>query len=295
MSLVAIAAVLIVIGAIVRSIPAGRSKIPNKLAGYVVMFVGVAVILLNTFVIIRVGEVGVEHFLGQVSPGQLEQGVRMVNPLASIERMSIREQSFPAQGSVEQIEAQTSEQLNVTLEVSIIFQINGSNAPSLYQRIGSENDIKRQIVLNAVRNGVRDAVATKSINDIFSPNRRDVANSMLTEIQAKAGDRIEVRDVFVRDIQAPSRVREAIEQKLEREQQVAAEEFQTQIIQEQARQQAEEAKGIAEAQRIISEGLTQEYLTFFYIQQLGQMPEGSLVYVPTEGGIPLIRNLGGGR
>ena len=76
---------------------------------------------------------------------------------------------------------------------------------------------------------------------------------------------------------------------------MAAEEFQTQIIQEQARQQAEEAKGIAEAQRIISEGLTQEYLTFFYIQQLSQMPEGSLVYVPTEGGIPLIRNLGGGR
>ena len=99
----------------------------------------------------------------------------------------------------------------------------------------------------------------------------------------------------MRDIQAPPRVREAIEQKQEREQQVAAEEFQTQIIQEQARQQAEEAKGIAEAQRIISEGLTQEYLTFFYIQQLTQLPEGSLVYVPTEGGIPLIRNLGGGR
>ena len=295
MSLVAIAAVLIVIGAIVRSLPAGKSKIPNKLAGYVVMAVGVAVILLNTFVIIRVGEVGVEHFLGRVSERQLEPGVRVINPLASVERMSIREQSFPAQGSVEQIEAQTSEQLNVALEVSIIFQINGSNAPSLYQRIGSENEIKRQIVLNAVRNGVRDAVATKSINDIFSPNRRDVANSMLTEIQAKAGDRIEVRDVFVRDIQAPSRVREAIEQKLEREQQVAAEEFQTQIIQEQARQQAEEAKGIAEAQRIISEGLSQEYLTFFYIQQLSEMPEGSLVYVPTEGGIPLIRNLGGGR
>ena len=295
MSLVAIAVILIVIGGIVRSIPAGKSKIPNKLAGYAVMFVGVAVILLNTFVIIRVGEVGVEHFLGRVSARPLEPGVRVINPLASIERMSIREQSFPAQGSVEQIEAQTSEQLNVALEVSIIFQINGSNAPSLYQRIGSENDIKRQIVLNAVRNGVRDAVATKSINEIFSPNRRDVANSMLTEIQAKAGDRIEVRDVFVRDIQAPSRVREAIEQKLEREQQVSAEEFQTQIIQEQARQQAEEAKGIADAQRIISEGLTDEYLTFFYIQQLAQMPEGSLVYVPTEGGIPLIRNLGGGR
>jgi len=295
MGFLAIAAVLIVIGAIVRTIPSANAKIPNRLVGTVVMVVGLILVVMNTVVVVRVGEVGVEHFLGRVSDRPLEAGVRVINPLATVERMSVREQSFPAQGSVEQIEAQTSEQLNVTLEVSIIFQINGGNAPSLYRRIGSENEIKRQIVLNAVRNGVRDAVATKSINDIFSPNRRDVADAMRTEIQAKAGDRIEVKDVFVRDIQAPSRVREAIEQKLEREQQVAAEEFQTQIIQEQARQQAEEAKGIAEAQQIISEGLTQEYLTFFYIQQLAQMPEGSLVYVPTEGGIPLIRNLGGGR
>jgi regulator of protease activity HflC (stomatin/prohibitin superfamily) len=142
---------------------------------------------------------------------------------------------------------------------------------------------------------VRDAVATKSINDIFGPNRREVANDMKVEIQAKAGDRIEVLDVFVRDVQAPPRVREAIEEKLQREQQVAAERFQTEIIQERARQQAEEAKGIAEAQRIITAGLTPAYLTFFYIEQLTKMPEGTVVYVPTEGGIPLIRTLGGGR
>ena len=295
MSFVAIAVVLIVIGAVVRSLPAGDSKVPNKLVGYVVMFAGVGLVLLNTIVVIGVGEVGVKHFLGSVDPEPLRQGLHMINPLASVERMSVREQSFPAQGGIEQIEAQTSEQLNVALEVSLLFEINGANAPTLYDGIGSEEQIKRSIVLNAVRNGVRDAVATKSINEIFSPDRRDLAISMKEEIQAKAGDRIDVVDVFVRDIQAPARVREAIEQKLEREQQVAAEEFQTQIIQEQARQQAEEAKGMAQAQQIITEGLTQEYLTFYYIQQLSQLPAGSLVYVPTEGGIPLIRNLGGGR
>lgn len=295
MTFVPIAIVLIALGAVVRSLPKGTARIPTRLAGYVIMFMGVALVLLNAVVLIGVGEVGVQHWLGKVNPRPLAQGVHLINPLASVERMSVREQSFPPQGGIEQIEAQTSEQLNVTLEVSLLFEINGDNAPDLYGRIGSEDQIKRQIVLNAVRNGVRDAVATKSINEIFSPDRRELAISMKREIQAKAGDRIEVVDVFVRDIQAPVRVREAIEQKLEREQQVAAEEFQTQIIQEQARQQAEEAKGIAEAQRIISEGLTQEYLTFFYIQQLAQMPEGSLVYVPTEGGIPLIRNLGGGR
>lgn len=295
MGFAAVALVVIAIGAVVRSLPAQKTGIPSKLAGYVLMVAGLGIFLLKTVLVIPVGEVGVQHFLGKVNEQPRNQGVHVINPFASVERMSVREQAYPPQGASEQIEAQTSEQLNVTLDISILFKIDGANAPRHFREIGSENQIVRNIVLNAVRNGVRDAVATKSINEIFSPDRREVAEAMRTEIQAKAGDPIEVIEVFARDIQAPPRVREAIEQKLEREQQVAAEEFQTQIIQERARQQAEEAKGIAEAQRIITEGLSPEYLTFYYIQQLGEMPEGSVIYVPTEGGIPLIRNLGGGR
>jgi regulator of protease activity HflC (stomatin/prohibitin superfamily) len=264
---------------------------PVKLVGYTLMLGGLVVAALSSVVLVSVGEVGVIHFLGRVSPAPLEQGVHLVNPLASVEKMSIREQAFPLDGSVERIEAQTSEQLNVNLEISVLFRIDGNNGPDLFQRIGTEEQIKNRIVLNAVRNGIRDAVATQSINQIFSPNRREIAARMQQEVQVKAGDRIEVLEVFVRDIQAPDRVREAIEVRLEREQQVSSEQFQTQIIQERARQALEEAKGIAQAQEIISAGLTPAYLTFHYIERLTELPEGSVVYVPTEGGMPLIRSL----
>jgi len=297
MGLAVLAIMVIAVGAALRFVAPGMGANAGRgrLLSYIVMLFGVGLAFMNAVVLVNVGEVGVQHFLGQVKATPLDQGVHVINPFASIEKMSIREQAFPSDGGIESIEAQTSEQLNVQLEISILYRIDGANAPDLYQRIGSERQITSRIVLNAVRNGVRDAVATKSINEIFSPNRREIANDMKREIQAKAGDRIEVLDVFVRDVQAPPRVREAIEEKLQREQQVAAERFQTEIIQERARQQAEEAKGIAEAQRIISQGLTPEYLTFFYIQQLSEMPEGTVVYVPTEGAIPLIRSLGGGR
>jgi regulator of protease activity HflC (stomatin/prohibitin superfamily) len=297
MGLAIFAIMIIAIGGALRLAAPGMGARAGmaRLLSYVVMVFGVGLAFMNAIVLINVGEVGVQHFLGTVKPVPLEQGVHVINPLASIEKMSIREQAFPADGGIEQIDAQTSEQLNVNLEISLLYRIDGANAPDLYQRIGTERQITSRIVLNAVRNGVRDAVATKSINEIFSPNRRELAEDMEREIQAKAGDRIEVLDVFVRDVQAPPRVREAIEEKLQREQQVAAERFQTEIIQERAQQQAEEAKGIAEAQQIITEGLTPAYLTFFYIQQLTEMPEGTVVYVPTEAGIPLIRSLGGGR
>ncbi len=287
-----VAVVLMVFGLVVRA-GGMKSRSPGnaKAASYLIMAFALVVALLNTVTMVDVGEVGVQHFLGSVKETPLDQGVHVVNPFATITKMSIREQSFPEDSGVERIEAQTSEQLNVMLEVAILFRLDGTRAPELFQRLGTEDQIKRSIVLNAVRNGVRDATATKSINEIFSPDRRELATDMRDAIQAKAGDRIEVLDVFVRDIQAPQLVRTAIEEKLQREQQVAAERFQTEIIQEQARQEAEEAKGMAEAQRIISEGLTPAYLTFYYIQQLSALGEGNVVYVPTEGGIPLIRNL----
>jgi prohibitin 1 len=293
-----LAVFVIVVGAMIRAVgpSTGRPGAEGtaKVAGYGFMLAGIALALSNTFTVIGVGEVGVLHFLGSVSDTPLDEGVHIVNPLASIEKMSIREQSFPEGGGVEVIEAQTSEQLNVTLEVSILFKLDGNVAPDLYSRLGSERSIKSSIVLNAMRNGVRDAVATKSINEIFSPDRREVAVAMMEAIQAKAGDRIEVVEVFVRDVQAPPRVREAIEAKLEREQEVDQERFQTAIIQERALQAVEEAKGIAEAQLIISEGLTPAYLTFHYIEKLSELPPGSVVYVPTEGGVPLMRSIGGG-
>lgn len=289
---------LIVVGAVVFVVGPKTAK-PGaagqaRLAGLGAMIGGLVLMLSSGITVIGVGEVGVKHFLGRISTAPLEQGVHVMNPFASIEKMSVREQAYPQDGGVEQIEAQTSEQLNVSLEISILFRLDGDNAPDLFQRLGTEAQIKRSIVLNAVRNGVRDAVATKSINQIFSPDRREVATDMLREIQAKAGDRIEVLDVFVRDVQAPTTVRQAIEDKLAREQQVASEAFQTDIIRERAQQAIEEAKGVAEAQLIITEGLTPAYLTYHYIEQLSTLPPGSVVYVPTEGGIPLMRSLGGG-
>jgi len=298
MGLIILGVVAIILGAVVRTMGPALGKPATagsaKLMGYGFMIAGLVMVASNSFAVIGVGEVGVKHFLGSIDPIPMEQGVHVVNPLATIEVMSIREQSFPADGSVERIEAQTSEQLNVALEVSILFKLDGANVPDLFQRLGSESQIKSSIVMNAVRNGVRDAVATKSINEIFSPNRREMAVAMMEEVQAKAGDRIEVLDVFVRDVQAPARVRDAIEARLEREQQVAGERFQTDIIQERALQAIEEAKGIAEAQRIISAGLTTAYLTFHYIEKLSTLPAGSVVYVPTEGGVPLMRSVGGG-
>lgn len=50
------------------------------------------------------------------------------------------------------------------------------------------------------------------------------------------------------------------------------------------------AKGVAEANRIISHSITPEYLRYFYIQNLAAVEHagGTIIYVPTEAGLPIL-------
>ena len=163
-----IAVLLIVAGGVVRVIgpsvlgPTAAGGGRAKLLAYGLMFAGLVAAGMNTVVVIDVGEVGVQHFLGKVTEVPLGQGVHVINPLASVEIMSVREQSFPPNGGVEQIEAQTSEQMNVALEVSLLYRIDPARAPDLYARIGSEDLIVQSITQTpssaAAGNGDLDVV-----------------------------------------------------------------------------------------------------------------------------------------
>ena len=102
-----------------------------------------------------------------------------------------------------------------------------------------------------------------------------------------------VTDFFVREIEPPETIRQAIENKLSREQQVQAEAYETQVVEEQANQKRAEAAGIRDAQEIIATSLTgvqgQRYLYWRYLEVLGEVGAGSnnLVIAPTEGGVPI--------
>ncbi|MFC1802027.1 hypothetical protein ACFLY7_01130 [Patescibacteria group bacterium] len=52
--------------------------------------------------------------------------------------------------------------------------------------------------------------------------------------------------------------------------------------------EVERAKGVAEANRIIADGLkgNEEYLRYLWITNLDQ--EGQVIYIPTEAGIPIL-------
>lgn len=54
-----------------------------------------------------------------------------------------------------------------------------------------------------------------------------------------------------------------------------------------AQVEVERAKGVAKANEIIAGSITQEYLRYFYIQQLSGKGH-EVIYVPTEAGLPIL-------
>ncbi|MBI2614945.1 MAG: hypothetical protein HYW52_04575 [Gemmatimonadetes bacterium] len=251
---------------------------------------GAVLILFSAVVVIQPGQVGVRHAFGYVDPVALMPGIRFVAPWSSVERYSTREEQFPERGDdVETISALSSEQMGMTLDVALRWQIDPQQAPHIFTEIGNEAQI-HSAVRNAIRNGVRDGMVQFSINDIAGRNR--IANTMETEVnsalvtQPRAGGEpfriATVTAFFLRDLQPPPQVVQAINNKIAQEQQIQTE-----------RHRVEVARLQSEQQRLLNVTLTAEALTKQYLEVLHDMRQSNnlVILVPTEGGVPML-NLG---
>ncbi|MGK7313277.1 MAG: prohibitin family protein [Candidatus Longimicrobiales bacterium M2_2A_002] len=211
-----------------------------------------------------------------------------------------REVQFPVQGQSERLTALTSDQLTIAIDAAYRYRLVPDSVLDLYLTVGSMPDV-HNFVYNTYRSATRDAVANIAAADILSTERAGIGEQIQTIMENRLTPRgIEITDFFVRDIEPPPSIREAIEQKLAREQQVQAEAYQTQVVEEQANQRRAEAEGIRDAQQTISESLAgvsgQRYLYWRYIEALMEVGAGenNLVIAPTEGGVPIFVTPGSG-
>jgi regulator of protease activity HflC (stomatin/prohibitin superfamily) len=260
-----------------------------RMLGIGLAVAGVILMLFSTVVVIQPGQVGVRHAFGYVDPVPLMPGIRMVAPWSSVERFSTREEQYPSGDEPETISALSSEQMAMSVEVAIRWQIDPAWAPRIFMEIGDEYQI-RNVVRNAIRNGVRDGMVQFTINDIAQRNRiaatmeQEVDSALVTE--PRAGTEpfpiARVTAFFLRDLEPPQQVVQAINNKIAQEQQIQTE-----------RHRVEVARLQAEQQRLLNVTLTPEQLMKQYLEVLHDMRQSNnlVIMVPTEGGVPML-NLG---
>jgi regulator of protease activity HflC (stomatin/prohibitin superfamily) len=265
----------------------GKSSGLLRLFALLFLAIGTLFVLGALVVVIEPGQVGVKHAFGTVSPKPLLPGIHLVAPWSSVERYSTREEQFPRVGEeAETIAALSSEQMGMTVDAGLRWQINPMDAPRIFTEIGTEEQI-HSIVLNAIRQGVRDGMVRFSINEISK--RTEVAAAMqglvdsaLTTQPRAGGEPFSIAEVtafFLRDLQPPAQVVQAINNKIAQEQQIQTE-----------RHRVEVARLQSDQQRLLNQTLTAEALTKQYLEVLHDMKGSNnlVILVPTEGGIPML-------
>jgi regulator of protease activity HflC (stomatin/prohibitin superfamily) len=255
--------------------------------GIVAITIGALIGVTAMMVVIDPGEVGVRHAFGTVDPLPLLPGIRIVTPWSEIERYSTREEQFPEQGEQrETMDALSSEQMAMQVDVGLRWQIDPQAAPRIFTEIGTEAQI-HSAVRNAIRAGTRDGMVQFSINDISK--RELIAHAMEMRVDSalalrpRAGGppfRIaQVTAFFLRNLEPPAQVVAAINNKIAQEQQIETE-----------RHRVEVARLQSEQQRLLNTTLTAEQLYKQYLEVLHDMRNSNnlVILVPTSGGAPLL-------
>src|SRR5207302_837657 len=134
---------LLLTAATVRAQRPGPASNLLRVGGYVLGALAILLALGSALAVIDPGEVGVRHAFGYVEPSPLLAGIRLVSPWSEIERYSTREEQWPTRGEqIEAIEALSSEQMGMHVEVSIRWQIDPMQAPKIFTEIGDENQLR---------------------------------------------------------------------------------------------------------------------------------------------------------
>jgi len=170
----------------------------------------------------------------------------------------------------------TKDGLEVTMDLTVWYHLLKSEAANVFQKIGS--DYVDKIVRPAARTAIRNTTVKYMAVEIYSDKREVVQNEISKGLEKDFADRgIALEKVLLRNISLPAKVKNAIEVKLEAEQEAQKMEFVLQKETKEAERKKIEASGIAEAQEIIAKSLIGErgraYLSWKYLENLKNLYE----------------------
>jgi len=246
---------------------------------------------------IDAGQIGVTSLFGKVSNEVLTPGLNFVNPLVNVYNVDIKTLNYTMSGvhnegekeGDDAIRVLTSDGLEVTIDLTVLYRVVGTEAPRLIKETGL--DYKDKIVRPLTRTKIRDNAVYFTAIDLYSTKRDQFQNRIFTTIEADFKKRgLILEQLLLRNITLPNNVKTSIEEKIKAEQDAQKMEFVLQKEKQEAERKRVEAQGIADYQRIISTGLNDKQLQYEQIQMMKGLitSPNSKVIVMGKGNTPVI-------
>ncbi len=282
-------------GVVIKTNPAlYRYKNVGRLIGLLFILLG---LFMACIIQINVGEAGVKVLFGKVQKDVLGSGLHFVNPLLNIERVDIKTQNYTMSGINDEgdkkgddaIKVLASDGLEVTIDLTVLYRVVASEAPKLLNETGP--DFKDKIVRPLTRTKIRDNAVYYQAIELFSSRRDEFQQRIYKSIEDNFRQRgLLLEQLLVRNITLPNSVKASIESKINAEQDAKKMEFVLQKEKQEAERKRVEAQGIADYQRIINTGLTDNQLQYEQIQAIKELAlsQNAKIVMMGKGNTPVI-------
>jgi len=244
------------------------------------------ILFFASVVSVPTGHVGVLTLFGKVTGETLAEGIHLINPLKSVQRLSIQTQSVKESASVP-----SNEGLILALDTSLLFHLDRSKAAEMYQKVGA--NYAEKIVEPTLRAAIRTATSAHTANALYTNARELVQQQIQDELTAQLAPRgVIIENVLLRDVQLPAMLKSSIEAKQQAEQDALRMNFILQKEKQEAERKRIEAQGIADFQKIVAQGISTQLLEWKGIEATEKLATSSnskvVVVGNTKNGLPLI-------
>ena len=272
-----------------RETPQRAGKLRYGAAG--AFCIAVVALLAGTVRVVPPGMVGVQVLFGKVRKDPLPSGLHFVNPFIDLTLMSIRTEVYTMSARRyegrysnvdDAISCLTHDGLSIRLDVSVWFHLDSKRAPQVFSEIGE--DYVEKIVRPAVRSAIRNQAANYLAADIYSQKREELRCAIENEVREELRNRgVVLERVLLRNVELPTKLQQAINEKLAAEQEAQRMKFVLQRERQEAERRQIEANGIAKSNQIIGKSLSKEYLQWYYITALERLinsPNNTVIVLP---------------
>lgn len=195
---------------------------------------------------------------------------------------------------MEALNVLSSNLLKIEMDMTIFYQPDLAQLPQL--EIERGRNYEEKVITPAMRSVAREVIAKYLPEEFNTTKREEIQAEIEAELSAKlAANYIQLNDVLIRNIRLPRTLEEAIERKLQQEQESLEYEFRIEKASKEAERKRIEAEGIRDFQEIVSSGISEELLKWKGIEATAELANSTnskvIVIGSGEDGLPLI--LGG--
>lgn len=287
--------IIIAVSIVLKNKPALEKFKPiGRIVGFVFILLGIINACVKQ---IDAGEVGVKVLFGSIQNEVMTSGLHFINPLLDVKRLDVKTQNYTMSGIHDEgnksgddaIRVLTSDGLEVTIDLTVLYRVIASDAPRLLRETG--DDYRDKIVRPITRTKIRDNAVYYQAVDLFGNKREEFQQRIYKTIEADFKARgLMLEQLLVRNITLPNSVKASIESKINAEQDAKKMEFVLQKEKQEAERKRVEAQGIADYQRIINTGLTDQQLQYEQIKAMKELAlsNNAKVIVMGKGGAPII-------